>query len=1385
MPAKASKRGRKTRSGSHPTASTQAVKVVPQPAPHKPVDYSKFDNLTDSDEDGSTDAAFTPSQLGLPEWDQTRTQSCDCENCRSKAEAAERAASSMARSQSSSKASNPKTPGSPGKFDWGKALGASAKIKIAEGKASRTHGLDENTYRFGTVSGDHGSHSAVNGNFASVHGHTSTGRQSRQCMSPSRNGNTDLALSPTRALAARLALHEEFARTYLAKEGFSHNVICNVLDRLELFKISGSGESPDEACVRIFSELRIPFDRHAMSKYIANPPDESSKGKKKQASPKLLLRGPSNSRSKHATKPDPDTFKAALAKHGFTGSLTPLMHDSAHNYMQTGSWNDAPDDDGYVDSDESPPPSDRDDLDDDDELQPFADFPTPKVPSAKSAASTSSSRPAAAAPKQPAAKPAAKLAAAKAPAASKASAAKPSVGKPVPKVQVVDVVSDDDSEEDDMPSLVTTDESDQEQSQERPAKRMPPASRDPSEGRVSPAVAAKGKHVPLDASAKGKAVPSASSVKDKPVPSAVSKGKPVPSAVSTESKQSSIIAHGEPIFKPVSRGYLAEQSARWASSQGQPTSAERKSSEKPLPKGASSSSEQKQTATDFSFDRAIFGGSKGNLKQAQPTAAASQMLGRHAASFAHYEYDSSGVTSEEELPPLEPQSSQDSASAFEQATWLEAEERGRNPGASALYANPPPYLETPEERLAKERAAEEAMRQLLEEEEQEKAQAAVKAEKAKKEKQKNKKAKQKAKKKVQQDAAAKRTGGKAGQAKPAGPSKTPQAPQSDSSDSDAEEEEEHSFLQQDSRFASLLSDITPAIEVEGSDKGVAGGPQPKQAGSSADGTAEGSYAADSDNEAEAGHEDRLMMQYGGAFALLQNMGKGPSSEKSHSSQDTQSSSQAPAVPVLKPGESPLRWSNPNPQAQRSGSDGLAPPLGIRPGMRPGFQAPSGGVRPPQAAVRPLLPAGVTPLLPAGVRPQEQAGADHRQSPAGPDSDSQLSQVLEECRQALQEMEAASTGGDRVRLLEAIRGGVTWLSYNGSNPDVATKSVEVRLKLRVAKARLKQIMSKPAAAQSRPFNGTSTASSAAELPHAPVSMPASIPPSHMPLAFRVGQPPPPPPKRGAADGHLAQKSDSGELGQSPSQARPSARVAEPWQTGGPYTLPLQPPASTAMPGFDREPYLAGHNQPGVSMQPHRHSYRQQGTSDEPYRQPYLQQGPALEPYRGYNGALPGRMGPAGGRGTGYQARPGAMGAPYQQQGPGRGAHTGYQGAQQDDAFNAYRQRQGGYPRPPMQPPTALPLPHQAAHSSPGGSAHGSDHGSGGRASLSGSQLASPTKSMQMRTQAQQRYVQPTPFEAPHQPSFYEDEDTECVSLGFAVGPRSTDLKFNWSPWSWDP
>ena len=57
----------------------------------------------------------------------------------------------------------------------------------------------------------------------------------------------------------------------------------------------------------------------------------------------------------------------------YAGSMTPLT-PAAHNYMQPGSWYDTPDDDIYVDSDESPPPSDDYDLDDDDELPPCMCF---------------------------------------------------------------------------------------------------------------------------------------------------------------------------------------------------------------------------------------------------------------------------------------------------------------------------------------------------------------------------------------------------------------------------------------------------------------------------------------------------------------------------------------------------------------------------------------------------------------------------------------------------------------------------------------------------------------------------------------------------------------------------------------------------------------------------------------------------------------------------------------------------------------------------------------------------------------------------------------------------------------------------------------------------
>ena len=75
-------------------------------------------------------------------------------------------------------------------------------------------------------------------------------------------------------------------------------------------------------------------------------------------------------------------------------------------------------------------------------------------------------------------------------------------------------------------------------------------------------------------------------------------------------------------------------------------------------------------------------------------------------------------------------------------------------------------------------------------------------------------------------------------------------------------------------------------------------------------------------------------------------------------------------------------------------------------------------------------------------------------------------------------------------------------------------------------------------------------------------------------------------------------------------------------------------------------------------------------------------------------------------------------------------AGHQGAQQAEAFDAQRQRQGVHLRPPMPPPLAVPTLFPTANSSQSGSVYDSDYGSVDRNSVSGSEVASPVKSMQV-------------------------------------------------------
>ena len=244
------------------------------------------------------------------------------------------------------------------------------------------------------------------------------------------------------------------------------------------------------------------------------------------------------------------------------------------------------------------------------------DFPPPRFPSAKPFESSTNARPAA--PKQPAAKPpVAKPPAAKPP-------AKPPVGKRVAKPlqpQPVVTISDDDSEG--MPSLVTSDESDNDDSCDRHSRRSPPPqpSKAP-EARVTSKQAAKGKQVPSEIVSKGKQVPS----------EVVSKGKPAPSAAAAVGKQGSAAAPGTPIFKSVSRGYLAQQSSKLAL-HADATAAAASGSTGP----SGSGSDRKEASSGFSFDRAVSGGSKGTVRKVQPSAQAQALLGKHADFFSHYE----------------------------------------------------------------------------------------------------------------------------------------------------------------------------------------------------------------------------------------------------------------------------------------------------------------------------------------------------------------------------------------------------------------------------------------------------------------------------------------------------------------------------------------------------------------------------------------------------------------------------------------------------------------------------------------------------------------------------------------------------------------------------
>ena len=335
--AKSGRRGRKHKGTSHAVTGVPPVEVLPKPAPYKPLDYSKFDNLVDSDED-SDHGVYTPADLGMGDIPIGGTDSdagcgCACVHCRERAEAAEEAAvAAAAQQRSSSSKSVTAHSSSQSGFDFSKALKSeSVKAKIAEGKASRANGIEDSTLRFPvTIPHDK--------DVAKVTGVPKSDNKSGHSKAPksiTSTAQSDLVLRPT------FDTCYGFAQKSLPLRGYSDRVLCNVLEKLTLFKESKSSEDPMAALMRIFVELRIdvnPADLVAYARKCTHGRKQQQKSKQtgglEQKSAQQREAEALALKYSHAHLPDSEGFQAMMAKQGLastTYSFTSLSGSNQHH----------------------------------------------------------------------------------------------------------------------------------------------------------------------------------------------------------------------------------------------------------------------------------------------------------------------------------------------------------------------------------------------------------------------------------------------------------------------------------------------------------------------------------------------------------------------------------------------------------------------------------------------------------------------------------------------------------------------------------------------------------------------------------------------------------------------------------------------------------------------------------------------------------------------------------------------------------------------------------------------------------------------------------------------------------------------------------------------
>ena len=332
--AKGGRRGRKHKGTSHVVPAIPLVAPLAKPASYKPIDYSKFDNLLDSDEE--SEHAYTPADLGLGDMPVGRSEAegeecgCACVHCRERAAAAEEAALAAAaaeKQRSNSSKSVAIHTSSKSNFDWGKAFKSqSVKSKIVEGRANHAHGIEDSTQQFpvsflgekdvakGTGAAQKQSNSAKPVR-KSDHGKAAKSIASNELSDSDWRPD----LHPTFDICC------DFVRMHLPEHGCSDDVVRKVVKKLTLLKESKSTREPMVALVSIFAEHRLGFDSAdliAYGKKLMNDRKQQQNGRKQQQKPK------------DAHLPDPLGFQALMEKQGLANSNTTFSFTSSSGKQQ-------------------------------------------------------------------------------------------------------------------------------------------------------------------------------------------------------------------------------------------------------------------------------------------------------------------------------------------------------------------------------------------------------------------------------------------------------------------------------------------------------------------------------------------------------------------------------------------------------------------------------------------------------------------------------------------------------------------------------------------------------------------------------------------------------------------------------------------------------------------------------------------------------------------------------------------------------------------------------------------------------------------------------------------------------------------------------------------